>query len=54
MQLKQQAKRWVFAAAPWIDYAVTGFPLRKRGEGGNRSQEDTRGRVLARECRRQR
>lgn len=54
MQLKQQAKRWVFVAVPWTDYAVTGFPLRKPGKGGNRSHEGRRGRVLARECRRQR
>ena len=32
MQPKWQAKRWVFAAVPWIDYAVTGFPLHKPGK----------------------
>lgn len=52
MQPKRQAQRWDFAAVLWTDYALTGFPLRKPGKGGNHSHEDTRGGVLARECRR--
>lgn len=53
-QPKRQTRRWLFAAALWMDQAVTGFPPCQPGKGGNCSRKDTRGGVLARDFYRER